>query len=129
MYIRFAGPRRVPHLRAAPGLFHALHYVPGDPDDDWRLAEVWRVYRWFCEELRVPRAFERRFGHGWRHGICWFRDDAARHVSEARYLAWLLSDIGLPIEELRSPRPGAVIWQDDHQIVAIPDRRADIRVH
>ncbi len=128
MYIRFAHPRRDPHCRAGLGLFQTDDLPRHDPSD-WRHREIVRLYRWFNKELEVPDCLSRRVGRqGRRQGICWFRDAAGAHVSQARYMAWLMRDIGVPMEELRSPRPGVTIYADPHQIVAIPDRFAPVRV-
>lgn len=130
MYIRFAQTRRDPVCRVAPGLFHAFHRLPPFDREDWRHQEINRLYGWFNRNLEVPERLAARVGrHGERRGVCWFDADARDHVSEARYLAWLLSDIGIPIEELRSPRPGVAIWEDLHQVVVIPEPGAPIRVH
>ena len=130
MYIRFAQTRRDPVCRVAPGLFHAFHQLPRFGRDDWRHHEIRRLYGWFNDRLRVPDRLSMRVGrHGDRRGVCWFTDTADGHVTEARYLAWLLNDIGVPIDELRSHHPGVPIYRDDHQIVVIPERNASITVH
>lgn len=130
MYIRFAQTRRDPVCRVAPGLFHAARRLPAFDADDWRHHEIRRLYGWFNRALAVPDRLDARMGrHRTRRGVCWFADAADLHVSEARYLAWLLSDIGIPIEELRSPRPGVPIYADAHQIVVIPERLAAVTLH
>lgn len=130
MYIRFAQTRRDPLCRVAPGVFQASHRLPRFDRTDWRHHEISRLYGWFNEHLEVPDRLAARVGrHGPRYGVCWFDDGARDHISEARYLAWLLSEIGIPIEELRSPRPGVPIWQDAHQVVVIPERGAQVTIH
>ena len=130
MYIRFAQDRRDPVCRVAPGLFHAFHRLPPFDREDWRHHEINRLYRWFNRNLDVPERLSARVGRfAPRRGVCWFADEAGEHVSNARYLAWLLSDIGVPIEELRSPRPGALSWEDPHQVVVIPERHAPVTIH
>lgn len=130
MYIRFAQLRSDPVCRVAPGLFHATHQLPAYDGSDWRHREIRDVVGWFNRNLDVPGALSLRVGrHGVRRGVCWFRDEAADHVSQARYLAWLLGEIGVPVRELRSDRPGTAIWGDSHQIVTIPEARAPIAIH
>lgn len=124
MYIRFVSPFWSDRCRSHLGFFHAFRdarRLAGR--GDWRAQELDRVSAWFDTHLDVPDCLSRRMGrHGARRGVCWFRDSADAHVSHARYAAWLMQDIGLPIRELRAHRPGARIWEDDHQIVAVPDR-------
>ena len=130
MYIRFAQTERDPAIRAAPGVFQAAHHLPAFDRHDWRHHEIRRLYRWFNERLDVPDRLSCRMSrYGPRHGICWFRDEAGAFVNEARYLAWLLSDVGVPVRELRSPCPGVEIWRDAAQVVVVPDRNAPITLH
>ena len=130
MYIRFAQLERAPGPRVAPGLFHAFHRLPPHDPGDWRHREISRVYAWFNDRLACPDVLSARmsrFGH--RRGVGWFRDEARAHVSEARYLAWLMGEVGVPIRELRASNPGVLIWEDAEQIVAVPEPRADVTVH
>lgn len=130
MYIRFAQLERAPEVRVAPGVFQAFHRLPPFDRTDWRHREIRRVYEGFNDNLACPEVrLARMSRYGLRHGVCWFRDAAHSHVSEARYLAWLLSEVGVPIRELRSPDPGVLIWEDDDQIVVVPERRALVQVH
>lgn len=130
MYIRFAQTRRDPVCRVAPGLFHAFHSLPRFDREDWRHHEIRRLNVWFNHNLDRPDRLAARVSRfAPRRGVCWFSDAAGEHVSNARYLAWLLSDVGIPIEELRSPRPGTLIWEDPHQIVVIPEPRAPVTIH
>lgn len=131
MYIRFVWPVRHDVCRTHPGFFFASAYARYPRDArDWRVRELQAEIAWFGEHLAVPGRLRIPAGrHGPRWGVCWFRDDAAEHVSRARYVAWLLTDLGVPIEEWRSPRPGTRVWEDRHQIVALPEREPVIRVH
>ncbi len=124
MYIRFVSPYWSGQCRSHLGFFHAFHDARRlCGADDWHARELNRVSAWFNAHLAVPRCLSRRMGHhGPRRGVCWFRDTATDHVSLARYACWLMEDVGVPIREIRARRPGARIWEDDHQIVAVPDR-------
>jgi len=127
MYIRFAGLDREPSIGVAPGLFWVSAGLPRDAD--WRHEEAWRLLDWFNLNLDAPLCVGRKSGRGgWRQGVCWFRDTATLHVSQARYLAWLLTEIGRPVRELRAACPGAEIWRDDHQAVFVPYRERQVRV-
>lgn len=129
MYIRFAQEARDPVCRVAPGLFHACHRLPPYDGGDWRHRELSRVIHWFGDRLDTPDMLSLPAGRfGPRRGVCWFRDEAAEHVSQARYMAWLMGEIGVPLRELRAHRPGTEIWRDDFQVVVVPERGATIRV-
>lgn len=120
MYIRFVCAQRSTRARAEVGLFRSAYRDIdwGSASDCWIRDEIDRSLQWFDTYLDAPNVVT-RCG---RDGICWFRDSAARHVSEARYLARLLTEAGHPIAELRMDRPGTVIWSDAHQVVALPER-------
>ncbi len=127
MYLRFAGLNREPSVGVAPGIFWTSSGLP--LEGDWRHAEIARVLDWFNDHLDVPLVLERRLGrHGIRQGVCWFRDDARAHIAQARYFAWLLTDVGRPVRELRAHRPGTEIWRDDHQVVFVPARDSLVHV-
>lgn len=124
MYIRFVTPFWSDACRSHLGFFCAIYGARRRlRPDDWRVQELNRQSAWFDQNLDAPGTLTRRVGrHGDRRGVCWFHDHASEHVSRARYACWLIEDMGLPIEELRSRRPGTRIWEDAYQIVAIPDR-------
>ncbi|MDJ1006917.1 MAG: hypothetical protein QNJ13_03755 [Paracoccaceae bacterium] len=127
MYIRFVTQRRDTRARAEVGFFEpaaALEARCRRAGDPWQVREIGRELRWFAANLAVPDRFTvqapRR--RGARNGVCWFRDSAPEHVSRARYVAFLLGEVGIAVEELRSKRPGTILWSDRHQIVALPGR-------
>ncbi len=130
MFIRFAQLERAPEVRVAPGIFHAFHRLPPFERSDWRHREIARIHDGFNANLARPDILSARMSrHGPRRGVCWFRDRASDHVSEARYLAWLLGEVGVPIREMRSPDPGVLIWEDEDQIVVVPEPDALVRSH
>lgn len=129
MYIRFITPDWVSCARAQRGFFAATYQTArGANTPEWLAQQLWQEIGWFERNLDVPAAFAKNTGRGRRHGVCWFRDGAAAHVSHARYICWLLSEVGAPTKELRSHRPGTVFWQDDHQVVALAERDARYRI-
>ncbi|MEM9061861.1 MAG: hypothetical protein AAGD13_15485 [Pseudomonadota bacterium] len=78
---------------------------------------------WFNLHLDVPERFGRSAGRrGWIRGICWFRPEAHQAIDRARYVAWLMTEAEVPVEEIRRSCPGEVIWQDHQQVVAKPPR-------
>ncbi|MEL6522934.1 MAG: hypothetical protein AAFQ66_18330 [Pseudomonadota bacterium] len=133
MYLRFVSSHWDDQARAESGLFCAFSVAREARDDGrltgWQIDELGRMYHWFCLHLDKPGSFVRRCGKGERAGVCWFRPEAAEHVSNARYMAWLLCDIGFPVEELRARRPGTILWSDNHQVVAIPYRNGPRAFH
>lgn len=50
----------------------------------------------------------------------WFKDDAADLLLMARRYTRLLDRYGVPWVELRSERPGQIVYEDQVQVVAVP---------
>lgn len=62
---------------------------------------------------RYPRAQET--------ALSWVKATANEHVRRLRLLVSLVEQAGhLKIVELRTERPGYVVFEDDHQVVALP---------
>ena len=131
MYIRFVTSQWDAHTRSRLGFFAVAYGASRSPRvPEWQRIELRRELDWFGDHLAVPDLLVVPTGHRQlRSGVCWFRDRAAEHVSRARYVVWILTEIGAPIDELRSERPGTMIWGDDHQIVALAGRDASFAVH
>ncbi len=83
--------------------------------------EIRKTLDWFVAELPIPGRFVRgRRPHRSDTGLCWFKpasDDCIRNV---RYLVHLVSECGIPVREIRTDKPGYVIYEDEHQVVAKP---------
>ena len=126
MYIRFVTPYHDVQSRTCAGIFRAYWQHWRDravAPDDWRVIELGRVVNWFNSHLDLPRRVGIRQGRkGAINGVCWFRPQARHCINNARYMAWLLTDLGTPVEEWRSEDPGTMLWQDAQQIVAIPPK-------
>ena len=43
-------------------------------------------------------------------------------MKRLRRIAGLLGSVGVPVQELRTTRPGYILYEDDFQIVALPFR-------
>lgn len=120
MYIRYQSISYDDCSRGCIGLFQSAGMLGNGDVQPWHLSEIRRECGWFNENLGFPRRlYYRPNSKGEISGLCWFRASAAEYVDRARYLAWLLNDIGVFIEERQSDMPGRVLWQDDHQIVAV----------
>ncbi len=76
---------------------------------------------WFETELRVPSRTYRWY-RGVKDGYCWFRDSAREHIHRMRVLGWLLEEYGYPLTMIRGARPGCILYEDAHQILAVPYR-------
>ncbi|QJF50838.1 hypothetical protein [Roseobacter ponti] len=124
MFIRFETEVRDPCSRTNEGIFCAAGDVLFDGPHatlSWQISELLRLRDWFNTHLNCPdRLWYRPGRRGEISGVCWFRDTAGDHVTRARYMAWLLNDVGCGVVERRARRPGRILWEDVHQIVASP---------
>ena len=123
MYLRFEPQFRDSDSRCQTGIFgagHVARYERPDLTNDWHLTEINRISNRFKRNLDAPDRFIFQSGRRSRiNGACWFRSDAQRHIRQARYMAWLLTDFGLFISERRSGNPGRIVWEDRKQIVSV----------
>lgn len=129
MYLRFIAPAApgrysVTRSSVAPGLF-------GPAGDLWwssteptpALIAIRRELDWFNANLPVPnRLGVKSKGRWYRDGVCWFRDSARDMLGHAYALATLIEDCGIAIERILARDPGQILYRDDYQVVAKPDR-------
>ena len=121
-YVRFANRSRLEADAGIPGVFRAAHVLK----EQGALAEhelVWlaELDRWFNEHLHVPSRLALRAGSRQpKVALCWFKDTATVHVRWIRSLAALLREHGVAVEETVSAKPGYIVYEDEHQIAAVP---------
>ena len=77
---------------------------------------------WFEANMAVPTRFSTsRHPRASETAICWVKASAGDHVRRLRLLVALVEEAGrVWIDELRTERPGYVVFEDDHQVVALP---------
>ena len=80
------------------------------------------VRPWFSDNLEKPERFSRKRNsyHRDQRAIAWFKDTAAEHLRRIRELVSILEAHGRPVSMLTSARPGYVVYEDEHQVVAEP---------
>jgi hypothetical protein len=55
-----------------------------------------------------------------KRAISWFKLSATEHVSRMRELVALLEHKDIAVEEFRTDKPGYIVYDDAHQVAAIP---------
>jgi len=76
---------------------------------------------WLNEHMPSPERFTRTSrANADEVAISWVKGEAKQHVDCLRRMGQLLSTVGLPVECLRTSRPGFVVYEDDVQVVAVP---------
>jgi hypothetical protein len=120
--IRFVTPNRHPPYGIRGGLFAVAYELrklnslqAGDHE------ELCALLNWFEENLKIPSRFTKsRYPRAKETAVSWVRADAKDHVGQLRRLAALVRLSGMVVDELRTVRPGYIVYQDEHQIVALP---------
>ena len=129
MYIRFVTGLTDPDTGLEEGIFQSAADVLYGYwiTESWLRTEILRSLDWFNEHLERPSRLNgmsrRRRG---QFGMCWFRPEARHHIREAHHMAWLISEAGRPTRLVRAVHPGEIVWRDDHQLVAVPNRSGPV---
>jgi hypothetical protein len=81
---------------------------------------------WFENNLAVPHRFNRSKSKGYYRrkasGVSWLKPTASEHLVKLRALASILKDHGHEVSQVTTDRPGYVVFEDDHQVIAEPFR-------
>lgn len=123
MYIRFVHTSAVEGMSARLGFFQVAADLVGDPLTPSEVSgSVNDIRKWFGANLAAPPRFSRSGNQRLLEtkGLSWFKPDARQHIQRAFELKVLLQDSGFVIDCIRTSRPGYVVYEDDHQIVAEP---------
>jgi hypothetical protein len=84
-------------------------------------AELRALLDWFRANLAIPTRFAAsRHPRAQETAISWVRASAQEHTKRLRRLAALVTAAGVAVDELRTVRPGYVLYEDNHQVVALP---------
>jgi hypothetical protein len=122
MFVRFVVGVRDDRSDQEQGIFTALYDLQSRGEllpyeCDWfRATEAW-----FNANLRGPDrlAWSSR-PHAPNRAISWLKLTATDHVAKMRELAALLKHKDVLVRELRTDRPGYAVYEDEHQVAAIP---------
>ncbi len=122
MFIRFVIASRDEDSGRRQGLFQAADQLRASgkmsDDDEQRLKDL---QQWFRENLPVPSRFSLSpRPHRKAQAISWFRDTATKQIAHMRDFQAILESYGVSVEMLRERRPGYVVYEDEHQVVAYP---------
>lgn len=79
------------------------------------------LYGWFKKNLKVPKVQSSKSGyHAKSRSISWFKSTATEHIDKMRQYAQILESHDLAVRQLTTERPGNIVYEDEHQIAAIP---------
>ena len=125
--LRFVLLRSHPDTGVEEGVFSAAYDLRDSaltPISDRRLLEG--LLSWFEANLATPARFNRTKskGHYRRRtaGVSWLKPTAVEHIAKMRALIVILEENGYRVSQITTKRPGYVVFEDDHQVVAEPFR-------
>lgn len=123
-YIRFVCPSRREGLSAPDGIFGAAYALRDAHRVSPATAErLETLLDWFHHNMSMP-GFGTLPGSSRKAeaalGLSWFKNDASDALARAYDLTRLLQGQGYRIEILHSRRIGAILYEDDYQVVAEP---------
>jgi hypothetical protein len=102
MYLRFVFAEAEPKTRRRVGIYQST---------------LWELRSDLLGGLPYPP--RRAFSGG--RGVCWFKLTARRFIDDLRELASRLEARGSRIWQIYCRHPGLMTYEDDYQIVAVPD--------
>lgn len=121
MYLRFRTSFLDDNRDKKYGVFQAAWFLLNSDTmysyDQDRLHEIWQ---WFRVNLRVPHSYRQQKNTD--HIICWFKPVANEHLQKMYEMACILEEYDLYVSQVKSHKPGYVVYEDDSQVAVIPFR-------
>ncbi|MBR1197545.1 hypothetical protein JQ634_12875 [Bradyrhizobium sp. AUGA SZCCT0240] len=127
MLLRFVLPRSHPDTGAEEGIFGAAYELrEGTLISISDRDPLEGLLAWFRANLAVPQRFNTSKSKGYYRkktaGISWLKPTATEHIAKMRELIAILERNGYQVSQVTTDRPGYIVFEDDHQVVAEPFR-------
>lgn len=124
-YLRFVVARTHPDSGVREGVFGAAYELLDGHDLAATERKALRAHLvWFTSNLATPDRFNRSTSKGSylrnTRGISWLKSDADEHLARLREMVLILEEHGFHVTMQKSRRPGYIVYEDVHQIVAEP---------
>ena len=124
MYIRFVTGEVHPDSLSETGVFQMAYRLRDESTlYDYEETLLAELLKWFNENLETPSKFTNAKPPHYRKkskAISWFKEGAAEHVKKLRDIIAILENHGIAVRMITTERPGYVVYEDEHQIVAEP---------
>jgi len=111
VYLRFVFAEAEPTTRRRVGILRNQETLGG------RSRVAGEIFDWLNCHLPFPP--KPAFSAG--RGLCWFKLEARDAVEKMRDLSFLLERRGERIWQIYSRNPGLITYEDEFQIVAVPE--------
>lgn len=117
-FVRFETSCRCRFTNRRLGVFHAAGEILDRDEMDGNMREQLEgTLDWFNAELKVPTLEE----YGWR-SVFWYFSDSRQFISRMWELACWLELEGVFVTKRWTHRPGRIVYADEHQVAAVPNR-------
>ncbi len=80
---------------------------------------------WLMSSFPIPDIFDKPEN---LKGVCWFRNTAVEIIDHVVAIIPHVEKCGFVVTELRTDLPGLVIYEDDFQVVAIPNEHHRLKL-
>ena len=122
MYLRFEIDEKDDISGREKGIFMAMDILQeNDSLYSYERELEDELYSWFKKNLKVPKVQSSGSGyHARPKSISWFKSSATKHIEKMREYAQILESHGLTVKQVTTDRPGNIVYEDEHQIAAIP---------
>jgi hypothetical protein len=124
MYIRFVIREIHPVSKRETGVFQAAYRLKENGDlPEYEESRLTELLEWFNTNLKEPPKFTSSKPPYYRKenkSISWFKDSAAEHISKLREVLSILDNHEIHFEMIKTERPGYIVYEDNHQVVAEP---------
>jgi len=124
MYIRFITGDIHAKTLYEVGVFQAAYQLRKQgtlPDyEETRLREL---LNWFDSNLMKPTRFTKSkppYDRKQNRAISWFKETATEHIANLREIVSILNQHDVHTEMIQTDRPGFIVYEDAHQVVAEP---------
>jgi hypothetical protein len=127
VYLRFVISSLNEFSGRREGLFQAASALrDSNTLTDYEADELAAIRAWFNHHLEAPDRFSRSSKSQPHHeAICWYKDSAKEHISRMHEMCRILREHGILTHVVKSERPGYIVYEDDHQVAAVPFAETD----
>jgi hypothetical protein len=107
------------------GIFHALAFIRdhhSTQDEDRR--KLKGITGWFNTYLEKPTMFSNaKNKNPAAISLSWYKDSAKEHIRKMHEVISILVKYELIVEIVTTKNPGYIVFEDEHQVSAVPFRK------
>lgn len=123
MYLRFVLEQIDERTGKYAGLFTLAYYLRDEKKLNYHEEEqVNELIGWFKKNLPIPNKFtkNKNNAHKNTHSLSWLKPQSKEAINKMWELKAVIENHGFNIRVLKTEKPGYVIYEDEHQVVAEP---------